>query len=400
MITLRDNFSLAVSATAPFYSLIVTVPLMYRLVGVMTPMIYLLSVIPILFTHYSMKHNNYHHADNGAVYSWTQSSKTISWIAGFSVVATDIVSTSSQAVVAGEYGLKLVGDIGTPVAISIVSCVLVILIALININSLKKTSVLQFLGIIIQIMAMIYVVYLVFTTDSSVNMNIEDAHHSITDYAHALLLGVFAYWGFDVVYFVSEDSDSSTAKASLISILTLTVFFVSASWVMISQGFHIEHNFFIMFTVFISAFMSLGSAIIPTANSMVAMAKNNEFPSSVSTRKAAVVVVVVIVSLWTIVSVFSLEFFEATVDCLGVFVGIYFSISLYTAYKNYRGNRFVNASGLVLMLSITVISLWEIIDDANSGFFSSLAFPAAIVLLVGVVFYYFYFYKKSLETLE
>ena len=400
MITLRDNFSLAVSATAPFYSLIVTVPLMYSLVGVMTPMIYLLSVIPILFTHYSMKHNNYHHADNGAVYSWTQSSKTIAWIAGFSVVATDIVSTSSQAVVAGEYGLKLVGDIGTPVAISIVSCVLVILIALININSLKKTSVLQFLGIVIQILAMIYVVYLVFTTDSSVNMSIEDAQYSLTDYAHALLLGVFAYWGFDVVYFVSEDSDSSTDTASLISILTLTVFFVSASWVMISQGFYIEHNFFIMFAVFISAFMSLGSAIIPTANSMVAMAKNNEFPSSVSTRKSAVIVVVGIVSLCTIFSVFSLEFFEATVDCLGVFVGIYFSISLYNAYKHYRGNRFVNASGLVLMLSITVISLWEIIDDANSGFFSSLAFPVVIVLLIGVVFYYFYFYKKSLETLE
>ena len=143
---------------------------------------------------------------------------------------------------------------------------------------------------------------------------------------------------------------------------------------MISQGFNIEHNFFIIFAIFISAFMSLGSAIIPIANSMVAMAKNNEFPSSVSTRKAAVIVVVGIVSLWTIISVFSLEFFEATVDCLGVFVGIYFSISLYNAYKHYRGNRFVNASGLVLMLSITVISLWEIIDDVSSGFLVLLHF--------------------------
>ena len=103
MITLRDNFSLAVSATAQFYSLIVTVPLMYSLVGIIIPIIYLLSAIPILFTHYSMKHNNYHQSDNGAVYSWAQSSKTIAWIAGFSVVATDIISTSSQAVVAGEY---------------------------------------------------------------------------------------------------------------------------------------------------------------------------------------------------------------------------------------------------------------------------------------------------------
>lgn len=120
--------------------------------------------------------------------------------------------------------MKLLGDIDIPVAISILSCVLMILIALMNINSLKKTSVLQFLGIVIQILAMIYVVYLVFTTDSSVNMSIEDAQHSVTDYAHALLLGVFAYWGFDVVYFVSEDSDNSTDTASLISILTLTVF--------------------------------------------------------------------------------------------------------------------------------------------------------------------------------
>ena len=86
--------------------------------------------------------------------------------------------------------MKLLGDIDIPVAISILSCVLMILIALMNINSLKKTSVLQFLGIVIQILAMIYVVYLVFTTDSSVNMSIEDAQNSVTDYAHALLLGV------------------------------------------------------------------------------------------------------------------------------------------------------------------------------------------------------------------
>lgn len=396
MITLKENCALAISATAPFYSLVVTVPLMYDLVGAMTPIVYLISVVPIIFTNYSMHHNNLHNPNNGAVYSWLQSNKTIAWIAGFSVIVTDIVSTSSQAVVSGEYVLKLAGNINSPILISIVSCLFVFLIALLNMNSLKKTGLVQIFGIIIQIIAMIYVVYLIFTTGTSINITY--VSYPIENYAHAILLGIFAYWGFDVVYFVSEESDGSTNRSSLVSIFTLAIFFTSASWIMISSEFNIGHNLFIVFSVFVSAFMSLGSAIIPTANSMVAMSKNKEFPLCLSIRKNAVLAVVIVSSLWIILSVFSVGFFESTVDCLGVFVGAYFSSSLYAAYKQYRGNRFINAFGLILMLSIVALSLWEVIDDVSTGFLTSLAVPFLIIMSIGVIFYYFFFHQKNIRN--
>lgn len=46
MINFNQSLSVAVSSTAPFYSLLVTVPLIFTLVGGGTPLVYIIAVIP------------------------------------------------------------------------------------------------------------------------------------------------------------------------------------------------------------------------------------------------------------------------------------------------------------------------------------------------------------------
>ena len=62
--------------------------------------------------------------------------------------------------------------------------------------------------------------------------------------------------------------------------------------------------------------------------------------------------------------------------------------------KNIEVIAFINAFGMVLMLSIVVLSLWEVIDDISIGFLNSLAFPFLIILSIGAIFYYFFFHKN------
>src|SRR5262245_25930819 len=105
---------IGVASTAPGYSLaavlgvIAAVPLM----GVHAPAILLLSFVPMLFIAAAFYYLNKADPDCGTTFSWCTRAfgPWVGWMAGWAVLAADIIVMANLADIAGLYSWILVGQ--------------------------------------------------------------------------------------------------------------------------------------------------------------------------------------------------------------------------------------------------------------------------------------------------
>ena len=154
-ISLWESLSIATSSSAPLYSAIVTSILIFPLVGALgVPIVYAISAIPSLLVCYSMTVNNSHITSKGSVYSWTGKG-ILSWLSGYSLMATGIICTAGLAVYAS---MMVIPEKSLLVQV-LLSSVIVVLGVVINTISIKLTTLIQNIGLLIQIIAIGYISY-------------------------------------------------------------------------------------------------------------------------------------------------------------------------------------------------------------------------------------------------
>lgn len=349
MLNFKDSFSVAVSSTAPFYSIMVTAPLIIALVGGGTPLIYLIAAIPSILVCYSMQEMDKISPSKGTVYSWNNN-KFLAWFSGYSLALTGIICTAGLSIFAADtlipqdYNYR-------DIIVFLLSALILTISIIINIKSIKIITFIQSLGIIIQFVAGCYIVYQVVQQgDYSINIT-----GSFTDWIHAIILSIFAYWGFDAVFALTEESDKNVSqKTSIVSIISLVLFFM-----IITYGLTVIHidttNVLISSAMIISAITAIGSTVIPTIRGIESMAENNDMPKILSNRTTSSIIVTILIIIWSFLAVIIDGFFWDSIESVSIMVGIYFSLSCYTAYKNTR--KIIHLTGLVLMSIITIIVL-------------------------------------------
>lgn len=384
MLNFKDSFSVAVSSTAPFYSIMVTAPLIIALVGGGSPLVYLIAAIPSVLVCYSMQEMDKINPSKGTVYSWNDN-KFLAWFSGYSLAATGIICTAGLSIFAADTIIPQDYNYRN-IIVFLLSALILILSIIINIKSVKIITFIQSLGIIIQFVAGCYIVYQVVKQgDYSINIT-----GSFTDWFHAVILSIFAYWGFDAVFALTEESDKNIPqKASIISIVSLVLFFM-----IITYGLTVAHidasNMIVSMAIIISAITAIGSTVIPTIRGIESMAENNDMPKILSHRTISSIIVTILIIIWSFLAVLVDGFFWDSIESVSIMVGIYFSLSCYAAYKSTK--KAIHLSGLIVMSIITIIVLVSMFNkDYGETSYHNLGGVGIIVALLlcsGLIMFY------------
>src|SRR6266568_3245974 len=108
---LLSSVVIAVSSTAPAYSMAATLGLIVALVGVHSPGTLIVSFLPMLCIAYAFRELNKADPDCGTTFTWTARAfgPRAGWMGGWGIIAADVIVMASLAQIAGRYFLQLVG---------------------------------------------------------------------------------------------------------------------------------------------------------------------------------------------------------------------------------------------------------------------------------------------------
>ncbi len=352
------------SATAPWYSIMVTAPLIASLVGAGTAVVYLLAAIPAALVAAGMSANDRRDPDKGSVYTWVRRRlPRTGWFAGFCLASTGVIATSGMAYVAAD----LLAPVAPAAIKAGLAAALTGLAALIDLYELRLMAALQYLAVIAGVGATIVCAELV----TGGGVRLAPMAGSPLDWFHAVLLAVFAYWGFDAIFALTEvTSTGAPQRVTALTVVGLVGFFVigGTAYSAIDPAPVTGHPV-VRIAVVSSAIMSLGSTLVPTARGIEAMADAGQVPSWAGRLRRtswATAVVTAASVAWTGLLFVSEGLFTDTVEALSVLVGLYFSASSLIAALRARSRRerSVQVLAVALMVAITTAVAIQMLDPA------------------------------------
>ncbi len=108
---LVSSVVIAVSSTAPAYSMAATLGLIVAIVGVHSPGMLIVSFLPVLCIAYAFRELNKVDPDCGTTFTWTTRAfgPWAGWMGGWGIIAADVIVMASLSQIAGHYALLLAG---------------------------------------------------------------------------------------------------------------------------------------------------------------------------------------------------------------------------------------------------------------------------------------------------
>lgn len=361
-LSVLQGSALALSATAPWYSIMVTAPLIAALVGSGTAVVYLLAAIPAALVAAGMSANDRRDPHKGSVYTWVRRAlPRTGWFAGFCLAATGVIATSGMAYVAAD----LLAPAAPAALKAALAAVLTALAALIDLYELRLMAALQYLAVIAGLGATIVCAGLV----AGGGVRLAPMTGSPLDWFHAVLLAVFAYWGFDAIFALTDVTGAGAPqRVTALTMLGLVGFFaVGGTAYSAVDPAPVTGHLVVRVAVVSSAIMSLGSTLVPTARGIEAMADARQVPSWAgrlrSTSWTTAVVTAASVA-WTGLLFVSEGLFTDTVEALSVLVGLYFAASSLIAAIHARSQRErrIQSVAVALMVVITAAVAIKMLD--------------------------------------
>lgn len=382
-----DSFTLGISATAPFYSIVVTLPLVLAINGTAAPWIYLLAFIPSALVCYSMTVCEKQNPDKGTVYTWAKN-KWHKRIAGLSLAATGIIATAGMAVVASWVVLEWFGvePLSHAVVVSCVAALLVFVATVVDLKSLKVMAVIQILAVIFQAVSLFFLVPMIFEP-AVITPGV--AVWDFDAVIHGVLICVFSYWGFDAVFALTEETKKGSVWAGAVaSVIALVAFYVVFSVVVIRVGLEaIVNHPVISVAIFLSAVMSLGSTMLPTARGLQAMAEDGQVSRKLVDKNVAGWWVMVLSLLFCGFASVSQGMFDDLIEAISVFVGVYFVSSCVSAFRLTGNWIHVVSGGIMGLMTLGCLVMMFDVEYGSTSLFGvgGVTWLVVGLCLVGVV---------------
>src|SRR6266851_3052459 len=219
---LISSVVIAVSSTAPAYSMAATLGLIVAVVGVHSPGTLVASFLPMLCIAYAFRELNKADPDCGTTFTWTARAfgPRAGWMGGWGLIAADIIVMASLAQIAGRYFLQLIGagSAGT-LWVTVVGVAFIALLTGVCYRGIEVSARLQQVLLIIEVgaLAVFAVVALV---KAGSGHALPGAVHpsagwlnpwtgSFGSLSNSFLLAVFIYWGWDCALSVNEETKDS-----------------------------------------------------------------------------------------------------------------------------------------------------------------------------------------------
>lgn len=442
-LTLMQAVAVGVNTTSPAFSLAAILAPMALLVGYATPIVLVVSFIPMALTSLAFMYLGRRDPDCGTTFSWV--SRAIGpksgFLAGWAIAAAGVLVLGSLAETAITYGLLTFGlDSLAANRTLVLLCAagLIVLMTGLSIlgsdSSIRLQTILTFaqVGILLgfAVAAGILAVRRTLPVFSSDWFN--PLAYGLEPLIAAMLLGVFAFWGWEAATNLSEEckKPSDAGKAGVLStLILLSTYVLVAIFVVIylgESGFYpvgesglvlVDMSgvvlgpfaFLVLLAVALSAVASTQSTMVPGSRAVLSMARRGALPARLGLTHprfkspwVALILLGGVAATWyLVVSSISENALVDTLSSLGILVAFYYSITglacVFYYRKHIKGSvkgfllvgvgPVLGSIGLGFMLIVGIRSVSDPASSASGGPWLGLAPPltiAALMMLLGI----------------
>jgi amino acid transporter len=446
-----DALVIGLASTSPAYSLAAVIGSIVALVGVYAPGVLLASFVPMLLIASAFFYLNKVDPDCGTTFSWVTRAMGpwFGWIGGWAISMTGVLVVGSLADVAVRFGLRAFGldDLAenTPVVMVLTVLVIIAMTALCVIGT-EVTAKFQNVLILAQVVSLLIFAVVALYRAISGDSPLEAETPSISwlnPFAEGgaaltagLLLGVFAYWGWESAVNLTEetqDSESTPGKAAIFSTVVLLVTYLSVAYAVVAfagttflaDNAGEEESIFallgeqvlggwdwiLLLAVSTSALASTQTTIIPASRTGLSMARRMAMPHRLAhihpryrTPDVSTWTVAAIASAWyVVINIISENALFDSLTALSLLIAFYYALTGIACAIYYRKQLLRSASNLLLigvgpvigsimLIWLLIRSISDLNDPESSstgvawfGFGPPLVIGVAI-FLVGIVF--------------
>ncbi len=420
-----DALVIGLASTSPAYSLAAVIGPIAALVGVHAPGVLLASFVPMLLIATAFLYLNRVDQDCGTTFSWVTRAMGpwFGWLGGWSIAMTGVLVIGSLADVGVSFSLLMVGadDLAANAWVRMPLAILLILVmTYVCVLGTDVSARLQNVLIFGQVGALLAFATVALYRALAENSSLEATTPSITwlnpfaagggALSAGLLLGVFAYWGWESAVNLSEettDGASAPGRAGLWSTVILLVSYLSVAFAVVAYAgtqwltdnageeefvFAIiagevmgGWDWVVLFAVATSAIASTQTTIIPASRTGLSMARRHALPPAlgrihprhrtpdVSTWWVAGIAIVWYVGIYQV----SANALFDSLSALALLIAFYYSLTGIACAVFYRRHLLESARNLVLigvgplvgsalLIWLLALAIGDLADPANS----------------------------------
>ncbi|WBQ06040.1 APC family permease [Kribbella sp. CA-293567] len=360
---LGTSTAIGISSSAPAYSLAVAVGLLVVYVGAAAPLVLAVSAIPVVLVALCFRELNRAEPDCGTTFPWTQKAfgLGVGRMVGWTTVMACVLVMSNLAQVASVYTYLLFGLDGAAdsrAAQAGLGAVFIIGMAVLAYRGIRVAAWTQATLLTVEVVALLWFAVSAFREAGTFSIPLSTATGDKA-WATGVLVAVFLYWGWDSSFSVNEetrDPRRTPAIAALIANGFLVLLYAVVAWSAIAyagvdtMAGIADDDFFSVLSndllgtaggkllvgaVLVSALASTQTTILPTARTMLSMARRDAFPgrfARISTRfhtpsvSTAVFAVASLVIYVTLVLISDAVLADA-VGAVSVLVSLYYLVT-------------------------------------------------------------------------
>jgi amino acid transporter len=393
-ITFLSNVVIGVASTAPGYSLAATLGGIAGFAAFGVPAVMIVAFIPMLFIAAAYYWMNRADPDCGTTFSWVTRAigPRLGWIGGWAIIATDIIVMPNLAGIAGQYSFQLFGNHSPTTfevtAVGVAWIVIMTTICYIGIELSARTQ--QFLlGAEMVILILFAIVALIKVygggaPSSSHHVSADWFNpfsiHGFSNFTEAILLAVFIYWGWDSGVTVNEETENpgtAPGRAAIVSTIVLVGIYVLVAVAatafagpdLLSKNATdvfapIGHNVFgsgldklLIIAVLTSASASTQTTILPTARTVLSMARAGAIPrrfgqihpTHLSPGVATLAMGGVSILWYVALTILSKHVLSDSILALGLGIAFYYGLTGIACVVFYRREIFKSAKNFFLI---------------------------------------------------
>ena len=440
-----DGLAIGLDSTAPAYSLAAVLGSLVVLTGAQAPAVLLLAFVPIFLIASAFSAMNRADQDCGTTFSWVTRSMgpTLGWLGGWAVLVTGVLVVGSLADVSAYYLLDVLGLDGlaeSRVAVVGLAVGIIVLVTWVCARGTQLTAKVQRVLVVVQVAALLGFVVVAAVRLERGDVGAGALSPSLSWLSPAglepeslvpgLLLGVFAYWGWEsAVNLTEESSDSATApgRAGLVSTVLLLVIYLGVATTMVAvAGLDLvgEYDddaglfgaaaelvlgpfaFTLVLSIVISGIASTHTTLLPASRTALSMAAAGAFPrvfarvsSRFATPAAGTWLIGAASALWYVgASLVSDNFLFDSLSALSLMIAFYYALTGLACVLYWRRRLLHSAKafllvglaplvGSAILLYLLYRSVLQLADPENSYTGTSvfgIGVPLAIALVLVV----------------
>lgn len=456
-----DALVIGLAATSPAYTLAAIIGPVVALVGVFAPGILLASFVPMLLIASAFYYLNTVDQDCGTTFSWVTRAMGpwAGWFGGWAITMTGVLVIGSLAEVGVRYSLLTVGldDAADNIwLVRILAVLLILLTTAICVIGTEVSAKLQNFLIVLQVVSLLIfagvALYRVYAGTSTLDA-IDPSLSWLNPFGAGgaaltggLLLGVFAFWGWEsAVNLTEETTDSSQApgRAAMLSTVILVITYVAVAFAVVAYAgtnFLAENSeeedvifqflatesmggwdWIVLFSVATSAIASTQTTIIPASRTGLSMARRKALPAmfghihprfrtpDVSTWWVAGIAIV----WYLVLSIISENALFDSLTALALLIAFYYALTgiacavyfrkrLLSSAKNFLLIGVGPVIGAILLIWLLIVSIRDMANPENSytgqswlGLGPPLVIGIGIILTGVVVMVVWYFRDRT-----